>query len=169
MFACRGVCSLRLFSHDTSKEPDLTPSNAEVLRFVRMNHGLSTTQAGRLVGVTKRAWEHWESGARQVPQSSYELFMAKCQGVIPPEIDPETDRGLFVVVNSVGDPFIVLGRGSWIDVKVVDSGKAIVTSFVVDFQSGRREKVDRLVDLKFNPRLLETLTRWERLNKDLDK
>lgn len=142
------------------------PSDAEVLRHVRQNHGLSTTEAGRLVGVTKRAWEHWESGARQVPQSSYELFMAKCQGVIPPELSPETDRGLFVVVNSSGQPFIVLGRGSFIGVDAVDSGRAIVTSFVVDFSNGRRKKTATLVDLKANPRLLETLARWKALDKD---
>ncbi|KPW66529.1 hypothetical protein ALO82_200302 [Pseudomonas syringae pv. broussonetiae] len=145
----------------------MTPSNAEVLRYVRVSHGLSATQAGRLVGVTKRAWEHWESGARQVPQSSFELFMAKCQGVIPPQMNPETDLGLFVVINSSGQPLIVLGRGSWIDVEVVNGGRAIVTSFVVDFRSGRREKVETLVDLESNPRLLETLARWRTLDKDL--
>ncbi len=148
----------------------MTPSDAEVLRSVRLSHRLTTTQAGRLVGVTKRAWEHWESGARRVPHSSYELFMAKCRGVIPPEMSPESDRGLYVVTNANGEPVIVLGRGSWIDVKGVDiPNKVIVSSFVVDFAAGRRDQIQTLVDLKFNPNLLDTLSRWKSLDKDLDE
>ncbi|RAU46585.1 hypothetical protein DBY65_017365 [Pseudomonas sp. RIT412] len=82
---------------------------------------------------------------------------------------PDSDRGLYVVTDSQGQAVIVLGRGSWIDVHPAKmTNKVVVSSFVVDFAAGRREKVETLVDLDFNPTLLETLRRWKSLDKDLE-
>lgn len=39
----------------------------EVMREWRRRHGLSQTAAGELIGVSRQAVQHWESGDREIP------------------------------------------------------------------------------------------------------
>jgi len=52
---------------------------ADEIKALRKSHGLSVTQAARLVHVSDRTWQRWESGAISVPGAIAELFPIKLQ------------------------------------------------------------------------------------------
>lgn len=52
----------------------LTP---EQIKTAREAAKLSTAEAAELVGVTRRAWQLWESGDRKMDKRSWELFTIK--------------------------------------------------------------------------------------------
>lgn len=54
------------------------PSPAEI-RAARKAAGLTQTQAGALVGRSMRAWQDWESGARNMPTGLAELFRRRVE------------------------------------------------------------------------------------------
>jgi DNA-binding transcriptional regulator YiaG len=41
---------------------------AEEIRTARESLGLSQSQAARMVGVTKRCWQYYEAGKRNIPE-----------------------------------------------------------------------------------------------------
>ena len=51
-----------------------TPS---AIRKARAASGLSQSESARLVGVSARAWQYWESGHRAMSAASFELFLIK--------------------------------------------------------------------------------------------
>jgi len=44
------------------------------IKQARQSAGLTQTQAGELVGVALRTWQHWEAGDRKMPESASRLF-----------------------------------------------------------------------------------------------
>lgn len=57
-----------------TKGHDMTP---EEIKTLRQAHGLSVTQAARLVHVSDRTWQRYESGGISVPGAIAELFKIK--------------------------------------------------------------------------------------------
>lgn len=49
----------------------------EELKQLRNRNGLSVTQAARLVHVSDRTWQRYESGKQQIPGAIVELFQIK--------------------------------------------------------------------------------------------
>lgn len=43
----------------------------------RKSAGLTQEQAARLIGATRRAWQEWEAGRRNMPGAKWELFLRK--------------------------------------------------------------------------------------------
>lgn len=41
---------------------------------LRKSCGLSVTQAAGLIGASKRAWQEWEGGRRNMPSAKMQLF-----------------------------------------------------------------------------------------------
>lgn len=58
------------------KRMAMSPSPEDV-REARKNTVLTQEQAGALIGATRRAWQEWESGRRNMPGAKWELFQIK--------------------------------------------------------------------------------------------
>jgi DNA (cytosine-5)-methyltransferase 1 len=55
----------------------MNPPTAAEIRAERDRVGLTQSEAAALVHVTLRAWQGWESGQREMPVASWELFLLK--------------------------------------------------------------------------------------------
>ena len=51
------------------------------IRQARKAAGLTQAQAGELIGATRRAWQEWEAGRRNMPGAKWELWVIKTKGV----------------------------------------------------------------------------------------
>ena len=52
------------------------PSPTEI-REARHRAGLTQAAAGALIGATRRTWQDWEAGRRNMPPAKWELFQIK--------------------------------------------------------------------------------------------
>jgi DNA-binding transcriptional regulator YiaG len=52
-------------------------SRPEQIKSIRLELGLTQTEAGELIGAKLRTWQDWESGARNMPNAKLELFLIK--------------------------------------------------------------------------------------------
>lgn len=58
------------------KRMTMSPSPDDV-RLARKNTGLTQEQAAQVIGATRRAWQEWEAGRRNMPPAKWELFQKK--------------------------------------------------------------------------------------------
>lgn len=56
-----------------------TPPSPDKIRDARKSAGMSCAEAGAMVYVTERSWQHWESGRYRMPPGLWELFQIKLQ------------------------------------------------------------------------------------------
>ena len=47
------------------------------IRQLRLSLGLTQAQAANVIGATRRAWQEWEGGRRNMPGAKWELFLLK--------------------------------------------------------------------------------------------
>lgn len=52
---------------------------ASAVKHVRKSAGLTQEQAARVIGATRRTWQEWEAGRRNMPNAKWELFLLKTQ------------------------------------------------------------------------------------------
>lgn len=52
-------------------DSDNTPPTKDELRELRISLGINTKQIGKLIGVSKRTWERYESGEYEISYSSW--------------------------------------------------------------------------------------------------
>lgn len=50
------------------------------IKAARVAAGLTQEQAARVIGATRRAWQEWEAGRRNMPCAKWELFQKKIKG-----------------------------------------------------------------------------------------
>jgi len=50
---------------------------ASAVKSARVRAGLTQDQASRVIGATRRAWQEWEAGRRNMPGAKWELFQIK--------------------------------------------------------------------------------------------
>ncbi|MGG2098118.1 hypothetical protein ABFY41_11160 [Acinetobacter haemolyticus] len=93
--------------------------------------GLSTTEAGQLVHVTKRTWEKWEAGDSKMPKAKAELFLAKIIGEI------SEDRELLVVVNESGVVIDVVSNDNFLSIEKDSENYHIIKSLAVQHKGGQ--------------------------------
>ena len=55
------------------------PSPTDI-REARIRAGLTQAQAGAVVGTSRRGWQNWENGTRNMPAAKWELFQIKVKG-----------------------------------------------------------------------------------------
>lgn len=60
------------------KRMSMSPSPDDV-RQARKNTELTQEQAAQVIGATRRAWQEWEAGRRNMPGAKWELFQLKTQ------------------------------------------------------------------------------------------
>lgn len=53
--------------------------NPEQIKTARVAAGLTQEKAGAMIGATRRAWQEWEAGRRNMPGAKWELFQLKTQ------------------------------------------------------------------------------------------
>lgn len=54
--------------------------NPEQIKAARAALGITQAQAGEVIGATRRTWQDWEAGRRNMPESKWELFQIKTKG-----------------------------------------------------------------------------------------
>lgn len=54
----------------------ITPSPNDI-KSARKAAKLTQKEAAQLMHVTERAWQYWESGGREMPHATWELFSLK--------------------------------------------------------------------------------------------
>jgi DNA-binding transcriptional regulator YiaG len=47
----------------------------EEIKAARLRADLTQEMAGRTVGATRRTWQDWERGEREMPSTAWELFL----------------------------------------------------------------------------------------------
>lgn len=93
--------------------------------------GMTTTEAGQLVHVTRRTWEMWESGTTVMPLAKRELFAAKLQG--------EKSEGsmLFVVIADNGNtPIDVVSSDNFCSLMEKGDGSFVISSLAIRREDG---------------------------------
>ena len=53
---------------------------ANAVKTLRVRAGLTQEQAAREISATRRAWQEWEAGRRNMPPAKWELFQQKIKG-----------------------------------------------------------------------------------------
>ena len=56
------------------------PSPADI-RASRLSLGLTQSQAGAMVGASRRTWQSWEIGQRNMPHAKWELWLIKTKQI----------------------------------------------------------------------------------------
>lgn len=141
--------------------------DVRLMRNTRLMLGLSQEEAGRLVGVTKRAWEHWEAGTRKVPTSAFELFIAKASGILPSSIEPDSNRELVVVLAEDGmSPIDVVSNENFLSITAgPNAGLAIIHSLAIERFTGKRSRHSTRFLIAANPSVLKATQRWKAINE----
>ena len=135
-----------------------------MIRNARMWLELDQEEAGRLVGVTRRAWEHWESGTRKMPVAAFELFIAKIAG----QVRSTLQRQLVVVVADDGiTPIDVLSNENFLSLKLDDSSNtAVISSLGIDkgkpYKKGKPCKHETRFSIEpFNGHVVRAIQQWQ--------
>jgi transcriptional regulator with XRE-family HTH domain len=138
-------------------------NEAAILRGARLVLGLTTAEAGRLVGVTRRAWEHWEGGSRRIPIAAYELFLAKAEGLVPSNLENENERRLYVIFSPDGQRHIdVISNRNFLSWELGKKpNHVLVHSLAYDLLDRKRHRRSVEASIEANPRLLVALKQWE--------
>ena len=72
--AC-ATCALSNYGRDCQNNP-ISPDPEDV-RAARQAAGLTQEKAAEIIGATRRAWQEWEGGRRNMPPAKLELFQIK--------------------------------------------------------------------------------------------
>lgn len=124
---------------------------------VRVTLGLSTTEAGQLVGVTKRTWELWEAGKNRVPSSRLELMRHKLEGYRPSE------RELLVVVSEDNQrPIDVIANDTFLSLQALGvDGLYCISSLAIDVVTNRPYVKRQRFHQNFNQHVISTANKWK--------
>ena len=60
----------------------MSSPTTDSIRNLRITLGVTQKEAAEVVHVTARAWQWWESGEREMPRATWELFVIKA-GIHP--------------------------------------------------------------------------------------
>jgi transcriptional regulator with XRE-family HTH domain len=114
----------------------------QVIRNARMLLDLTQEEAGRLVGVTRRAWEYWEAGTRKIPVAAFELFIAKISGKLDSTLKPNDKRQIIVVVADDGlTPIDVVSNENFLSLaEDISKNIAVISSWAIDRSTGKPYK-----------------------------
>lgn len=146
---------------------------ARYLRSIRELAGLSQDQASRLLKVTKRALQYWESGQREIPSQTLELFQIKVCEPWSEELQQE-DRDLVLVLADDGvsaTPLTVLSNQNYLGHKHDPyTGTIIIQSYMYDPLTRQRYvRALQVQNASPNKHLLKWLDKWAvELRNDLE-
>lgn len=71
------TCSLSNYGRDC-RNNKFSPDPADI-RAARIASGLTQEQAGAMIGASRRTWQNWELGTRNMPTAKWELFQIKAK------------------------------------------------------------------------------------------
>jgi DNA-binding XRE family transcriptional regulator len=72
------TCALSSYGRDC--QGNAISPNPEQVKDARVKAGLTQEQAGAIVGApSRRTWQDWEAGRRNMPAAKWELFLLKTQ------------------------------------------------------------------------------------------
>lgn len=125
---------------------------------VRHALGLTTTEAGQLVHVTRRTWEIWELGKAEMPTAKRELFFNKIERKLPMSYDL-----LVVFAAGVGDeriPIDAVARDTFCGIEVRGPTECIISSLAVNRETGRPYVCRKPFDPRINEPVLKKAKKW---------
>ncbi|STZ77440.1 Aca2/YdiL-like domain-containing protein [Bergeriella denitrificans] len=97
--------------------------------------GLTTTEAGQLLHVTRRTWELWESGKQKIPPAKEELLLKKID-----LYHDNSSNDVVVIIQKTGlseIPLDVVGSRNFLACDTIGNDEYIVKSLAIDKQSLR--------------------------------
>ena len=141
-------------------------SNSDIsqkLQHARFIIGLTQEEAGQLVGVTRRAWAHWEEGTRAMPVAAFELFIAKISGQVRSTIKNDPARELIVVIEEeTFSPIDVVSNENFLSLTYDQpSEKYVISSLAIDRLSGKKYTHRVKFSPKVNSHVLQAAKKWK--------
>lgn len=138
-------------------------SISQTLQHARFIVGLTQEEAGQLVGVSRRAWAHWEDGTRTMPMAAFELFMAKITGKVPSLLSEESSRELIVVMgDDLVSPIDVVSSENFLSlVSDNQSGRFVISSLAIDRFTGKKYKHSVAFSANGNDHVLKAARKWK--------
>lgn len=136
---------------------------SQKLQHARFLVGITQEEAGQLVGVTRRAWAHWEDGSRMMPKSAFELFIAKISGQVRSFLPNNAPRELVVVVaDDQISPVDVVSQENFLSlVHDTQTDRWIISSLAIDRFSGRKYTHRVAFSSLGNEHILKAAERWK--------
>lgn len=125
---------------------------------VRHVLGMTTTEAGQLVHVTRRTWEIWERGNAEMPAAKRELFFDKIERKTPKSYDL-----LVVFAAGVGDeriPIDAVASDTFCGIEVLSPTECIISSLAVSRETGRPYVHRQRFDPRINEPVLKKAKKW---------
>jgi DNA-binding XRE family transcriptional regulator len=136
---------------------------AQVIRHARFLLNLTQEEAGQLVGVTRRAWEHWENETREMSKAAFELFIAKISGQVRSHLTHSDDQQLVVVTADDGvTPIDVVSSQNFLSLrqdKVTET--LIINSLAIDRFSGKSYKHQVRFSTRGNEHVISAARKWQ--------
>lgn len=74
---------------------------AEEVQLIRKAVGLTQAEAGKRIFSSRLAWQKWELGERQMPASSFLLFLLKHRLIDPELITENTKTQAFYALETI--------------------------------------------------------------------
>ncbi|WP_333797973.1 hypothetical protein [Rheinheimera sp.] len=141
------------------------------IRQIRRMLGLSAAETGQLVGVTEKAWQHWESGIRNMPETKYQLFLSKVGNQIK---DTNNNYDLITVsrYDERGFPSAlgVLSNLNYLGHVYSEDGQIMcVDSLILDLNTNLRRRNRICFNINDNDHAKRAVERWaNRVKDDVD-
>jgi|GEM_PF-1300330 transcriptional regulator with XRE-family HTH domain len=138
------------------------------IRQIRGILGLSAAEAGQLLGVTEKAWQHWESGIRNMPDTKYQLFLTKVGNQIN-NTDPHCDLIVVYLYDNEGYPSPIgsLSNLNYLSHVYSEDGKSMcVDSLILDLKANLRRRNRICFNIKDNVHAKRAVERWANSVKD---
>lgn len=135
----------------------------QTLQHARFLVGITQEEAGELVGVSRRAWAHWENGTRVMPSAAFQLFIAKISGQISSHIQNQLPREIVVIMDDDSmSPLDVVSSDNFLSLTPDHRvGRYIVSSLAIDRLTGKRytHRVSFAADR--NEHVLKAAEKWK--------
>ncbi|MFZ4702276.1 MAG: helix-turn-helix domain-containing protein [Candidatus Methylumidiphilus sp.] len=125
-----------------------------IARLARQAVGLTTVEAGQLVHVSRRAWEMWESGERNIPIAKLELFMMKING------EHSTERELVVILGPGQIPIDVVANDTFLSISDPVEGEAVIKTMAIDRRGRPYVHLTRFCIYPYNAHVMEKVGKW---------
>lgn len=139
------------------------PLRESVIFNARLHLNLTTTEAGMMVGVTKRTWEYWEAGVRKMPSAAFELFLAKLDGSVRTNI--KYDESYSIVTIFAKDrvtPIDAVSNQNFLSLTISEStDTAVICSLAVERGTGKRYKYSTAFSISANDRVIPKVNEWK--------
>lgn len=133
-----------------------TSTRARALYAIRTNLGWSAADAAKKLDVTPRMLGLWETGAKEIPDGRWRLFVHEMKAEL------SCNPSVVVVLDAEGNtPIDSVSEVNFRKLEVLGDGTAVISSFAVDRITQRPYIHSQRFLQKFNEHVLRIAGEWE--------